>query len=290
MQAILYTVLALVAFAGNSVLCRLALGQGSIDAGSFTVVRLLSGIVVLLLLLQMTKKRSPNNAAKGSWRAACYLFIYAVAFSFAYLSLDTGVGALILFGAVQITMIGMGLLAGDRLTPWNTVGVLLSFSGFVYLVLPDLTTPTFKGFVLMAVAGIAWGFYSLAGKGASNPLADTAYNFLRTLPLVIVLLIASIPWSVLTLHGVILAMLSGAITSGIGYALWYAALAYLSAMQAAVLQLSVPVIAACGGILFSAEIIGVRFMMASLLILGGILLVILSRYPSLNKKTFARKS
>jgi drug/metabolite transporter (DMT)-like permease len=270
------TLLALLAFAGNSVLCRLALGEQAIDATSFTAIRLLSGIFILVILWAITARQPAET--KGSWKAAGYLFVYAIAFSFAYLSLDTGTGALVLFGAVQITMITASLVNGNRLQPLEWCGALLAFGGFLYLVLPNVTTPSIIGYCLMAAAGIAWAFYTLAGKGSNNPFTDTTFNFLRTLPLVLLLGVVII-WlgGNASLKGVMLALLSGGITSGIGYAIWYQALRDLSALQAAVVQLLVPVIAAAGGVVFSDEQISLRLVLAGALVLGGILMVIIAK-------------
>ncbi len=276
MKTLTFTLLALLAFAGNSVLCRLALGEQAIDATSFTAIRLLSGIFILVILWAITARQPAET--KGSWKAAGYLFVYAIAFSFAYLSLDTGTGALVLFGAVQITMITASLVNGNRLQALEWCGALLAFGGFVYLVLPNVTTPSIIGFCLMAAAGIAWAFYTLAGKGSNNPLADTTFNFLRTLPLVLLLGVVII-WlgGNASIKGVMLALLSGGITSGIGYAIWYQALRDLSALQAAVVQLLVPVIAAGGGVVFSDEQISLRLVLAGALVLGGILMVIMAK-------------
>lgn len=281
-STMMYTVFALLAFAGNSVLCRLALSEGGIDAGSFTLIRLLSGISVLLLLWYLTGQRSKavTQENRGSWLAAMMLFIYALGFSYAYISLDTGTGALIQFGAVQITMILVSLFRGIRLLPVEWLGLLLAFSGFVYLLKPVLNTPSLWGFVVMTAAGIAWGFYTLIGRGSVNPLVDTHFNFLKTLPLVVIALLALL-WLgdiSLTNQGVWLAMLSGGVASGIGYAVWYRALRGLSAVQAAVLQLLVPVMAAVGGVLFTDDVITLRLIVAALLVLGGILMVMIGRY------------
>jgi drug/metabolite transporter (DMT)-like permease len=273
------TIFALLAFAANSVLCRLALGDNAIDASSFTIIRLLSGIIILILVLQLTRK--PNEIkpkSKGSWLAAGMLFIYAIAFSFGYISLDTGTGALILFGAVQITMIMASVISGNKLhfTEWG--GLIIAFSGFVYLIVPSLVTPSFKGFILMAVSGIAWGLYTLAGRTSKNPLSDTAYNFMRTSPFILILIIFGLNDAHITPMGILLAVLSGAVASGIGYFVWYIALRGLSVTQAAVVQLFVPVIAAAGGIVFANELITLRLVESSALVLGGILTVILGRY------------
>lgn len=279
MKIILCTILALFAFAGNSILCRLALGEDTIDAASFTTIRLLSGIIVLAIILKMTNA-SRAITSKGSWKASFMLFLYAVTFSFAYISLDTGTGALILFGAVQITMILVGLLAGNKLHYFEWLGVIAAFSGFVYLVMPSLTTPSLIGFILMSVAGVAWGFYTLAGKGSESPLSDTAYNFLRTLPLVIILIVVTNQNASLSQRGILLAVLSGGIASGLGYTLWYIALGGLSSIQAAAVQLLVPVIAAIGGVLFTNEMLSLRLAMSSVMILGGITAVILGKHYS----------
>lgn len=307
MKITLYTLLALVAFAGNSVLCRLALGDEAADASSFTTIRLVSGAVVLYVLFQFsqisyfntgsTKSRGentvnpnvsePKKSANGSWLAASLLFIYAGGFSYAYLSLDTGMGALILFASVQITMILAGLVTGNRLKVLEWVGVLISIGGFAYLMLPGAGSPSFVGFVLMSCAGIAWGFYSLLGRGSLNPLADTALNFIRTLPLVAVMALFTLEDMQMSEKGVWLAMLSGAVTSGIGYTIWYMALRGLAAVQAAVLQLSVPVLATLGGVIFANEHLTLRLLLASLFILGGILLVILAKQAPSTLKASA---
>ena len=270
------TVLALVAFAGNSVLCRLALADSSIDAASFTTVRLVSGAIALLIILGVTS-RGTRPASYGSWTSAAMLFLYAACFSFAYISLDTGIGALILFGMVQATMIAGALMAGDRPTVAEWIGWLLAVGGFVYLVSPGLTAPSPGGSALMAIAGIAWGIYSLRGRNESFALAGTTYNFVRSVPLVLVVSAFSLQDLHLTTNGVVLAILSGAITSGVGYAVWYTALQSISSMQAAMLQLSVPVLAAAGGILLLSESISLRLIVSSLLILGGIFLAIFGK-------------
>lgn len=275
----IFTVLALLAFAANSVLCRLALGAGAIDAGSFTVIRLVSGIAMLWILVRFSGN-ADKAAPGGSVRAASMLFLYAIAFSFAYLSLDAGTGALILFGAVQVTMVLATLWAGVRLGLMEWGGLVAALGGLAYLMLPGATAPSLTGFLLMAVAGMAWAAYTLMGRGSANPLGDTFGNFLKSGPLALLVLVA-----VLTLGearidpmGAVYAVLSGAIASGVGYALWYAALRELTALQAGVLQLSVPIIAAFGGIVFIAEPVTPRLIGASTLILGGILAVLLSRH------------
>lgn len=290
----IYTAFALLAFAGNSVFCRLALGGGAIDAASFTVIRLLSGVFVLLVITALMVKGSDvkpgaesdvEKMSKGSWQAGFMLFLYALTFSYAYVSLDTGTGALILFGAVQITMILISLFRGTRLHYSEWLGMIVAFAGFVYLVAPALNTPSLAGFVLMTVAGIAWGGYTLKGRGSVNPLADTHYNFLRTIPFILIVAVLTFQNIDITPKGAILAVLSGAVASGIGYAVWYQALRGLSATQAAVLQLLVPVIAATGGVIFTDESISLRFIIASVLVLGGIMMVVLGRYYLTRAKT-----
>ena len=282
LRTITLTVLALVAFAANSVLCRLALGEKTIDASSFTTIRLLSGAIVLLVILQFSGKKN-NTSTKGSWLATIMLFLYAAPFSFAYITLDIGTGALILFGAVQITMIALSLISGNTLHATEWMGVIIAFIGFVYLVLPGVSTPSVTGFSLMTIAGIAWGIYTLKGRGSVNPLSDTAYNFARSIPIVLVLAVLAYQTAYISLKGVLLAIISGGVASGIGYTIWYTALGGLSATQAAVVQLSVPVIAALGGVIFVSEKISLRLTISALLILGGILMVTLGKYYTTSK-------
>ncbi len=277
------TVLALAAFAGNSVLCRLALADGSIDAASFTTVRLVSGAIALLLILHATN-RNTRPASYGSWMSAAMLFLYAACFSFAYVSLDTGVGALILFGMVQATMVAGALIAGDRPTVAEWIGWLLAVAGFVYLVSPGLTAPSPGGSALMAIAGIGWGIYSLRGRREPFALAGTTYNFVRSVPLVLVVSVISLQDLHLSTNGIVFAMLSGAITSGVGYAVWYSALQSISSMQAAMVQLSVPILAAAGGVMLLAEPVSLRLIVAGLLILGGIFLAIFGKTRPSNPK------
>lgn len=273
--------LALVAFAANSVLCRLALESERIDASSFTVIRLLSGAFVLFLILS-TKSHEKDERSKGSWLASFMLFVYAISFSYAYLSIDTGTGALILFGSVQMTMIFVSLLSGRRLHVSEWMGVFIAFAGFVYLILPSITAPSMIGFILMALSGIAWGLYTLMGRGSKNPLMDTAYNFLRTLPFVSLLALMTLHNATFTNEGVVFALISGGITSGIGYTIWYIALRGLNAIQASVLQLSVPVIAAIGGVMFVSESMTYRLIISTCIVLCGILTVVLGKQYSLK--------
>lgn len=266
------TLAALTAFAANSILCRAALGGGAIDAASFSTIRLLSGAAALMLLLQIG-----GRAPGGSWSSAGYLFLYAVPFSFAYNSLATGTGALILFGAVQATMLIAAVLGGERPGALQWTGLATALGGLVYLVLPGVSAPEPVGSALMALAGVGWGVYSLRGRGASDPLAETAGNFVRTLPMVAAVSAVAFADLHVTTPGALLAASSGALASGVGYAVWYAALGGLSATIAATVQLSVPVLAAAGGVVFMAETVTARLMLASLLILGGVALALLGR-------------
>ncbi|MDQ3057773.1 MAG: DMT family transporter, partial [Pseudomonadota bacterium] len=249
-RAITLTSLAMLAFAGNSLLCRVALEHTNIDPASFTVIRLLSGAITLWLLASL---RRGKRTGAGDWLSAFALFAYAAGFSFAYVSLPAATGALLLFSAVQFTMIGHGLWTGERLRALQVGGLLLAFAGLVGVLLPGLSAPSPRGAVLMLGAGVAWGVYSLRGKGVGDPTRVTAGNFLRAVPFAMLL----VPWMPKDLPldgvGVGYAIASGALASGIGYAIWYAALPLLRASTAATVQLSVPVIAAMGGIAFLAE-------------------------------------
>jgi len=271
LRIISLTSLAMIAFAGNSILCRLALQHTSIDPASFTAIRLMSGALVLWLLVRLK-----NNVAvgEGNWLSAMALFAYAAGFSFAYVSLPAASGALLLFGAVQATMIGHGIWAGERLLGLQLVGVLLAFAGLVGLLLPGLSAPPLFGSLLMMAAGVAWGVYSLRGKGAGDPTRVTAGNFLRTVPVTMLLSILMFKYVSVDTAGVLYAVSSGALASGMGYAIWYAALPALKNTSAATVQLSVPVIAALGGIVFLGEPMTLRLVLASIAILGGIALVI----------------
>lgn len=277
LKTILATSLALLAFAANSVLCRLALGEQQIDAASFTGLRLLSGALTLSLLLRFTQGQLPRFK-RASLGPALMLFVYASCFSFAYLYLDTGIGALILFGAVQLSMLLMSWLKGARLQLAELLGVLFAFSGLILLLAPsEQFSLSIKGFVLMMLAGVAWGMYSLYGRGSSSPSRDTCINFCLSLPFLVLLL----PWLLqqgqFTPWGFVLAIASGAVASGLGYWVWYVALRSLVASQAAVLQLLVPIIAALAGWWLLDEPLGFRFVLSACLVLGGILLTIYSR-------------
>ncbi len=265
------TSLAMIAFAGNSLLCRQALKHTPIDPASFTAIRLISGALVLWLLVRM---KQTARSGGGNWPSAFALFVYAVGFSFAYISLSAGSGALLLFGAVQATMIGHGIWAGERLRMLQTFGVLLAFGGLVGLLLPGLSAPPLLGASLMIGAGVAWGVYSLRGKGAGDPTRVTAGNFMRAVPITVVLSFLMLDFASVDTAGFIYAVSSGALASGLGYAIWYTVLPSLKNTSAASVQLSVPVIAALGGIVFLGEPMTLRLMLASVAILGGIALVI----------------
>ena len=268
------TTLAMVAFAGNSLLCRQALKHTAIDPASFTAIRLVSGALVLWLLVRM-KQTAP--AGEGSWVSAFALFAYAAGFSFAYISLSAASGALLLFGAVQATMISYGIWSGERLRLLQTFGVLLAFAGLVGMLLPGLSAPPMLGALLMIGAGVAWGVYSLLGKGAGDPRRVTAGNFLRAVPITLVLSLLMIEFTSVDAAGFYYAIASGAIASGLGYAIWYTVLPVLKNTSAASVQLSVPVIAALGGIVFLGEPLTLRLVLASVAILGGIALVIVQK-------------
>lgn len=275
LRLFLVTALAMTAFAANSVLARLAMATGEAGPWTFTLIRILSGAVVLGLIA------SPVRAIRsGSWASGAALFVYAAAFSIAYLTLATGTGALILFALVQITMIGWALVSGERLSVARWAGFMLAITGLVWLLLPGLEAPPLEGAALMAAAGVAWGIYSLRGRGQGQPTAQSAGNFLRagvivlalSLPAFMLIEEATPSWA-----GIGYALASGAITSGLGYAIWYAALRELTASLAGIAQLSVPAIAAAGGMVFLAEPLTIRFAIATALILGGVGIASLSR-------------
>jgi drug/metabolite transporter (DMT)-like permease len=287
LKTISLTFIALLAFAGNSVLCRLALNDDVIDAASFTSIRLSSGIIFLLLLVIIKNRQSTDlqsidlkkiDLKVGSWLSSLFLFVYALAFSYAYLTLDTGTGALILFGSVQVTMIVFGLIKGKRLIWLEWLGLFISFMGLIVLLMPGASAPSLIGFLLMALSGIAWGFYTLAGQSSKDSLNETANNFLRTLPFIILLTLFTFDQVQLSKQGILLAVTSGAITSGLGYAIWYSALKELTITHAAIIQLTVPIIATFGGVIFSNEVISIRLISSSILVLGGVLLVISGKY------------
>ena len=271
-KTILLTALAMTAFAANSVFCRMALGQEMIDAASFTLIRLASGAAMLWLMVWV--KNRTTAVTHGDWYSASMLFLYAMTFSFAYLTLTTGTGALILFGAVQLTMIFSGIRVGERPPPGAWFGIALAMGGFVYLVSPGLTAPSPLGAALMTVAGIAWGLYSIKGRKATDAAATTMGNFMRAVPFALVVSLVFLMKFDLSPEGVVPAVLSGAIASGIGYVIWYAALPGLLSIHAATVQLSVPVIAAVGGVLFLSETVALRLLISAIAILSGIVIVL----------------
>jgi len=272
----LYTALAMMAFASNSLLNRLALGRGTIDAVSYTTIRLVTG-AAMLAMIALIQRNDGQSKIRGSGLSAALLFLYAICFSFAYLSLSAGTGALILFSSVQVTMILVALRSGERphLLVW--LGIFLALGGLIYLVMPGLKAPSPLGSALMITAGIAWGGYSLRGRGSDAPLADTAGNFLYAVPFILSVRLVSLNNFHLSMSGILLAAISGAIASGVGYVIWYAALRGLTATRAAIVQLSVPVLAAWGGVIFLAEHVSLRLMLAGAFILGGVVLAVKGR-------------
>ncbi|MEM8770498.1 MAG: DMT family transporter [Pseudomonadota bacterium] len=278
MQTALLTFLALAAFAANSILCRLALKDGAIDPVSFTQIRLLAGAAFLAPFFWV--RREALLPLRGAnWRPAAALFVYAIAFSLSYVSLDAGVGALILFGTVQFTMIGYGVLKGERPNGAQLFGAGLAFAGLVYLLAPGLSAPPILGAGLMAIAGFAWGAYSLFGKGSGDPVGATSRNFLLCAPAALLLLLA--PYEAhMQFRGIALALASGVIASGAGYVIWYRALKGLANLHAAVVQLAVPIIAGLGGVAFIGETVTVRLAVSAALVLGGIFLAIRAKSES----------
>jgi drug/metabolite transporter (DMT)-like permease len=275
-RLIVVTTFAMLAFAGNSLLCRVALRDTAIDAASFTAIRLASGALILALIV---RARSGRPGAAGSWPAAFCLFGYAAAFSFAYRQLTAATGALLLFGAVQTAMLSWGLAKGERLRALQTAGLLIAVGGLVYMLLPGLSAPPIEGAAFMIAAGVFWAGYSLLGRGTKDATDATAGNFLRSIPFAAALSLATAAGmstgTAVDHTGALYAVASGAITSGLGYVLWYAALPSLTAASAAVIQLSVPAIAALGGVVLLAEPLSSRLVIASATILGGIALTIL---------------
>jgi drug/metabolite transporter (DMT)-like permease len=284
LRAAAYTGFALTAFAANSVLCRLALGQTLIDAASFSSIRLVSGALVLLLLSSAGRRKSAAGSG-GNWTSAMMLFVYAVTFSFAYTRLSIGTGALILFASVQATMIIFAWFKGERLCLWGGLGLFAALSGLTYLVFPGLRAPSPSGVALMTAAGIAWGFYSLRGRGSKAPVAVTADNFLRSTPFVIFISLIFLQNLHVTMTGVFYACLSGGLTSAIGYVVWYAALRDHSATSAALVQLIVPVLAGLGGVVFLSEQPTMRLVLSSLMIIGGVALALTCGENSLKARS-----
>jgi drug/metabolite transporter (DMT)-like permease len=267
----LFVVIAMLAFAGNSVLCRLALQSTSIDPASFTAIRLGAGAMALWMIVSLWRS---DAAGEGSIRSAAALFVYAAAFSFAYIGLTTATGALLLFGTVQLTMIGTGLWRGERLSSRQWAGLAIAIAGLLLLLYPGLAAPPLTSAMLMVLAGVAWGVYSLRGRAAGDPTRISAGNFALTLPMAALLLLLGLPGLEADLIGIALAVGSGALASGAGYAIWYAALPALQATHAATVQLSVPVLAAIGGLILVDEPVTARLILASAAVLGGIALVI----------------
>lgn len=282
MRTIALTILTMIAFAANSVLCRIALGNELIDAATFTTIRLGSGALSLLVILYL---KQPQYFEKLSiktfnFSSSFSLFLYAICFSYAYIEISTGTGALILFGTVQLTMIVAGIVKGEKptLTVWT--GTTLAFGGLVYLILPGVDAPSSVNAILMAMSGFAWAIYTLRGRKSANPIADTTWNFVGTLPFIaLTSAVAATAFST-TLQGIILAIASGAIASGMGYAIWYTVLPSLSRTVAAIVQLSVPTIAAFGGVIFMLEPFSTRLILASIATLGGIAMVIYAKRPA----------
>ena len=276
MPAVTLTALAMLAFAGNSILTRMALQDGAIDAASFSNIRLLAGALALLVIV-IVKTRAMSLKESGSWSSALMLFTYALTFSYAYIDLGAGTGALILFGLVQATMIAAALAAGDKPTFVEIIGWLCASAGLIYLVLPGAEAPSATGSILMAIAGVAWGLYSIRGKRESDALSSTASNFLRSVAFVPFVVLLTFQSAQFSNKGVLLAITSGAITSGVGYVIWYAALRYLKTIQAALVQLSVPAIAALGGVVLLSEPLSHRLLVSAGLILGGITVALMRK-------------
>ena len=279
MKTTMLFLVALLAFAGNSIIARYALLDNSIDPASFIWLRIVSGALALWLLVAIVDRSLSAKALqtrKGNWWGALTLSIYAIAFSFAYVVLETGFGALVLFAAVQLSMFGINLVQGASVRVREWLGSAIAFAGLAYLVAPSLQLPeSWLSVVLMIIAGTAWGFYSIHGRGSATPLIDTTYNFNRAIVVVTVALMWFLPDLHVTSKGVGLALLSGAVTSGLGYAVWYLVLPRLHVSTAAIGQLSVPLIATVGGIIVADETITSRLLIAALLIIGGILINVL---------------
>lgn len=276
LAAIVATSVAMLAFAGNSILCRMALVDGSIDPASFTGIRLLAGALTLAMVMLATG-RGRKTFANGSWLAAATLFLYAAGFSYAYVSLGAATGALILFGFVQATMITVGLYRGERPAPVEVLGWLVAAAGLTALLLPGASAPGWVAAGLMASAGVAWGIYSMLGKGQPDPLSVTGANFLRSIAFVLVLFAFTVSRLELSPEGAVLAVVSGALTSGMGYVVWYAALNYLGSLQAALVQLSVPALAAAGGAMLLREALTLQVVLSGLAVLGGLCIALLGK-------------
>ena len=274
LRLVILTSVTMLAFAANSLFCREALATGSIDAVSFTLIRITSGALVLGLI---ASRQINASGLGGSWLSAAALFGYAVAFSFAYNSLSAGTGALLLFGAVQITMILYGLWSGERINRKQILGAILAGGGLVWLLLPGVSAPPLVGAMLMFAAGVSWGVYSLLGRGSEKPTLATAGNFIRAVPMALLPLVLLTHSQNISITGIGYAVASGALASGLGYALWYSVLPSLSALTAATVQLSVPIIAAFGGFIWLGEAMTTRLLVASIAVLGGIALFVMSK-------------
>jgi drug/metabolite transporter (DMT)-like permease len=275
-MTLILTCITMTAFAGNSLLCRLALTDTSIDAASFTTIRIVSGALALWLILRL---RGGVPREKGTWLSALMLFCYAAGFSYAYISLPAGIGALLLCGTVQATMIGYGLWSGERFSRIQTMGLICALGGLLGLLLPGASAPPPLGSALMLATGAAWGVYCLRGRSAGDPTSVTTGNFLRATLLALGMSLVALPWQSLDRAGICYAIASGALTSGMGYAVWYMALRGLTATSAATVQLSVPIITALGGVLLLGETVTLRLLITSVAILGGIALVIIDKRP-----------
>jgi len=279
LQLIVITTLVMLAFAANSLLCRLALSDTSIDPASFSTIRILSGALMLWLVIQWKHKSASKDVSAlrsrhGSWSGALALFIYIAAFSYAYVSLSAGAGALLLFGAVQLSMLVAGFLGGERIGRLQTAGLIAALAGLVFLVLPGAQTPSLTASLLMLASGTAWGVYSLLGRSVTDPALATACNFIRAVPISLAMSLLTLPWLHLDFAGSVYAIFSGALASGLGYVMWYGVLKHMRAITASSVQLSVPVLAAIGGIALLDEAITPQFIASSALILGGIWLVL----------------
>ncbi len=278
MRIAVLTAVAMLAFATNSILARLALSNNDIDPLAFTGIRLVSGAMVLMLIVFVRQKpgERPGFAAMGTWSGALSLLAYAAAFSIAYVIVGAGPGALILFASVQISMVAWAVIKGDKPAVPEWLGMGIAIVALVYLVSPGLTAPPLHGAVLMTVAGISWGAYSLVGRGSTSPLADTAGNFIRCMPIGAVLVIAGVLYFRPSAAGLACAIASGAVASGLGYIIWYGVLPRLTRTTAAVVQLTVPAIAALGGVAFIGEALSGRLLIAMAGIIGGVSLALLA--------------
>lgn len=273
------TALAMTAFAANSVICRSALGPGLIDPASFTTVRVVSAALVLALVVFARRRRLPSPRY-ADWRAAVMLFSYAVFFSFGYVSLSTGTGALILFGAVQLTMFARAFHEGERFGALSWFGLAVAVAGLVWLVLPGLAAPDPVGAAFLAISGVSWGVFSLLARGADHPVEANAANFALCVPLGLAVSLAFLADAFWTPGGLALAVLSGGLASGGGYVLWYAVLKHIPAARAATVQLSAPAIAALGGVVLLGEELTLRLVVASAAMLGGVFIVLAQKAKS----------